>query len=180
MKLFSYNSGKTTLWSGGKTTELFISPESAEFSARNFDIRISTATVESQESTFTDLTGYKRYLLILSGDFEVRHVGKYIKKLSRFEEDFFDGSWSSEGKGIVQDFNIIYNPKYNLECSIKTITKDTTLFAANDTHFIFILENDCIINDTLALPMDLIQIEESILLQPTEQCKYLEIRLKLV
>jgi environmental stress-induced protein Ves len=180
MKQFSYNSSKTTLWSGGKTTELFISPSSSEFSDKNFDIRISSATVESPETTFTDFTGYKRYLLILSGEFELRHVGKYIKKLGRFEEDFFDGSWTTEGKGIVQDFNIIYNPKYSLECSLKTITKDTTIFAANETHFVFILENSCLINNVETQALDLIQIEEHILLQPVQQCKYLEIRLKLV
>ena len=59
-----YNSSdfSTSYWSGGTTTQLFISPEGASYADRRFDFRISTALVELEESKFTLLPGVKRYL----------------------------------------------------------------------------------------------------------------------
>ena len=45
-------------WSGGQTTQLFLSPEGGSYPDRTFDFRLSTATVEVEKSNFTDLTGY--------------------------------------------------------------------------------------------------------------------------
>lgn len=42
-------------WSGGTTTELFIWPHGASYAERRFGIRISTATVDIAQSTFTKL-----------------------------------------------------------------------------------------------------------------------------
>ena len=47
-------------WSGGQTTQLFLSPEGGSYPDRTFDFRLSTATVEVEKSNFTDLTGYHR------------------------------------------------------------------------------------------------------------------------
>ncbi len=56
MELVTHNQQKISTWSGGTTTELFIYPEVAEYSERNFDFRISTATVEVEESNFYSTT----------------------------------------------------------------------------------------------------------------------------
>ena len=45
----------TSKWSGGSTTELFIWPKDASYAERRFNIRISTATVDVESSTFTRL-----------------------------------------------------------------------------------------------------------------------------
>jgi len=52
----------TTEWSGGMTTQLFISPEGASYAERRFRYRISTAVVELEESVFTRLEGVTRFL----------------------------------------------------------------------------------------------------------------------
>ena len=41
-----------SLWSGGRTTEIYIAPEGALYAERNFLFRISTAEVELEESDF--------------------------------------------------------------------------------------------------------------------------------
>ena len=59
---------KTTQWSGGITREICIFPATASLAARNFDLRISSAVIDTPESNFSDFTGYRRYLMPLSGE----------------------------------------------------------------------------------------------------------------
>ena len=37
-------------WSGGQTTQLFLSPEGGSYPDRTFDFRLSTATVEVEKN----------------------------------------------------------------------------------------------------------------------------------
>jgi environmental stress-induced protein Ves len=57
-------------WSGGITTQLAIYPKDANYKKQNFQFRISTATVEIEESVFTKLPGVSRKLMILNGENE--------------------------------------------------------------------------------------------------------------
>jgi environmental stress-induced protein Ves len=50
-KLLKSNPQNTAKWSGGETTELFISPEGSSYKKRDFDFRLSTATVEVNQSS---------------------------------------------------------------------------------------------------------------------------------
>lgn len=59
-------------WSGGTTTELFIWPYGASYAERRFGIRISTATVDIAESTFTKLPGVTRYIAPLGDGFTLK------------------------------------------------------------------------------------------------------------
>ncbi len=59
---------KTTSWSGGATTELYIHPEGASYAERRFDFRISSAEVELESSVFTSLPSVKRFLTPLCGE----------------------------------------------------------------------------------------------------------------
>ncbi|SFQ50772.1 Various environmental stresses-induced protein Ves [Lachnospiraceae bacterium XBB1006] len=59
---------KETKWSGGTTREIFIAPEGADYGKRDFQVRVSTATVELEESDFTVLPGVHRELTVLSDD----------------------------------------------------------------------------------------------------------------
>ena len=43
---------RTSAWSGGTTTELFLYPEGGSYAARDFLFRISSATVDLEESDF--------------------------------------------------------------------------------------------------------------------------------
>ena len=50
----------TTQWSGGATTQLAIAPKGAVYADRDFLWRLSSATVELDESDFTPLPAYDR------------------------------------------------------------------------------------------------------------------------
>ena len=52
-------------WSGGKTKQLYLSPPTGHYGRREFDYRLSTATVEAAESEFSDLSGFHRILMSL-------------------------------------------------------------------------------------------------------------------
>ncbi len=53
-------------WSGGKTWTYYIAPATASLAARDFDIRISSASVEIEQSTFSDFSDYTRYFSVLT------------------------------------------------------------------------------------------------------------------
>jgi environmental stress-induced protein Ves len=98
---------KSSSWSGGTTTELFIFPQSANYQKRDFLFRLSTATVEVEESTFTSLPGISRKLMILSGSIVINHKGHYSKQLNKFDIDEFDGNWETSSVGKCTDFNLM-------------------------------------------------------------------------
>ena len=98
---------KTTKWSGGDTTELYIYPEDSSYEKRDFLFRLSSATVNLEKSTFTKLEGVSRKLMLLSGEMELVHKDKYNKKLKSFEQDSFMGSWDTESYGKATDFNLM-------------------------------------------------------------------------
>ncbi|SIR59795.1 HutD protein [Peribacillus simplex] len=97
----------SSLWSGGKTTQLAIYPEDGDYSKRDFKWRISTADVEVDESLFTHLPGIQRIIMILDGEMSLEHKGKHRVHLQPFEQDRFDGGWTTRSIGRVTDFNLM-------------------------------------------------------------------------
>ena len=98
---------ETATWVGGTTTQLAIYPATAEYKAFNFDFRISYATVQVPESTFTFMPGVTRHLMILEGSLEIDHMDRYQKSLKKFDIDIFNGEWPTKAKGKVTDFNLM-------------------------------------------------------------------------
>jgi environmental stress-induced protein Ves len=98
---------KTINWASGTSTEIFIHPADGSFAERNFLFRISTATVAAEESTFTFFAGITRHLMILKGELELIHEGRYTKHLQPYGQDTFSGEWSTRSKGKVTDFNLM-------------------------------------------------------------------------
>jgi environmental stress-induced protein Ves len=96
-------------WANGTTTELIKYPTDSDFLKRDFIFRISTATVEAEESTFSDFSGLTRILMILEGSLSLIHEGRYQKDLNPYDQDTFDGSWSTRSIGKVRDFNVMFN-----------------------------------------------------------------------
>ena len=94
-------------WSGGTTIELFIYPDNANYQAMDFDYRLSTATVEVEESTFTPLKSVSRKLIVLDGTMSLEHENEHSKTLEKFEVDEFDGAWNTSSKGKCIDFNLM-------------------------------------------------------------------------
>ncbi len=113
---------KTTNWSGGKTTEMFIHPINSSYVDRNFDFRISSATVEVEESDFTDLTGFHRLLTIIDGRLELTVNDKSTFVLEQDTPFWFSGSDQVCSRGIVRDFNVIYSGNYEVQWRL--ITED--------------------------------------------------------
>ncbi|WP_289138953.1 HutD family protein [uncultured Brevibacillus sp.] len=97
----------TSQWSGGSTTQLAIYPESAVYSDRSFQWRISSAVVEAEESVFTPLPGFWRLLMILEGELFIEHEGHHSLTLQPFDQDSFSGGWTTRSKGKVRDFNLM-------------------------------------------------------------------------
>lgn len=99
----------TTKWAGGETTQLFIHPEDAIFSEKDFLWRISSATFTSTESEFSNFSGYQRYILPLEGSLNLYHKGLYDRKLDKYEVEYFDGLWNTFSKNTIdcRDYNFI-------------------------------------------------------------------------
>ena len=97
---------KTTSWSGGTTTELFIWPEGASYAERRFSVRISTASVDIDESVFTPLPGVKRFLTLLCQGFELNVNGEE-KRLPYGEVLEFSGEDAVTCRGRGRDLNLM-------------------------------------------------------------------------
>lgn len=104
---FPSSSIKTTAWSGGTTSELFISPEGSDFKSGDYKLRLSIATVEVEESVFTSLPDVKRTLMVLNGQLRLSHEGHHETVLNPLEKDQFLGDWNTKSWGKVTDFNLM-------------------------------------------------------------------------
>lgn len=98
---------KTSNWSGGTTSELFIFPTNSLYKDLNFGFRLSRATIEVEESIFTPLPNVKRQLMLLDGELELIHEGYHTKKLKPLQFDTFSGSWNTKSIGKATDFNLM-------------------------------------------------------------------------
>ena len=78
IRIFPGEAFRTTSWSGGTTTELLILPEGASYAERRFEARISTASVDIDESVFTPLPGVKRFLTPLCAGFDLTVNGQSV------------------------------------------------------------------------------------------------------
>lgn len=130
----------TTLWSGGKTSELFIYPKGANFKSGDYSLRISIATVEIESSTFTSLPEVERTLLVLEGKLKLEHEGFHTVELDQFEQDKFSGDWTTKSTGKVTDFNVM--TKNNTKALVQKIdlaaNETLALTSAFDLQFIYV------------------------------------------
>lgn len=109
--LYKVDQYKQLPWSGGNTTELFIFPEKSSYAARDFLIRISTASIVAHDSVFTLLPGLQRQLMMLEGALLISHKEKHTALLLPLEPYSFDGSWHTESKGTGVDYNLMTSAK---------------------------------------------------------------------
>ncbi len=99
---------KTSAWSGGTTTELFLYPESGDYARRDFLFRISSATVDLAESDFTCLPGVQRYITPLQGAFTLTHPGMAPVHLTPQAPPYgFPGDIPTHCVGTATDFNLM-------------------------------------------------------------------------
>ena len=104
----TYSDYKTSAWSGGTTTELFIWPQGADYSKREFSFRVSSAAVELAESDFTPLPGVERWITPISGGFTLTHPGKAPVVMEPLSEPYhFSGEEDTHCVGQATDFNLM-------------------------------------------------------------------------
>ncbi|MFZ9028342.1 MAG: HutD family protein [Crocinitomicaceae bacterium] len=148
IKIISTPLKKPTKWSGGLTTELFIYPEGSSYTERNFDFRLSTATVEVETSVFTPLQYVQRTLMVLEGKMELNHQGHHSAVLGPMDVDDFDGGWETSSKGTCVDFNLmcLNGTKGTVE-GFDLDMAETVNMDCNDSHcFVYIFKGALNVN----------------------------------
>lgn len=116
---------KTSNWSGGKTTELYIYPKDSIYKSLDFKWRLSSAAVELEHSIFTKLPNITRYICTLNGNLSIKHTNESLINLSPFEIYKFQGDLDTESFGKVTDFNLMVSA--GCEGYLTSITLDNTL-----------------------------------------------------
>lgn len=105
--LFKDENYTTSRWTGGSTKELCIYPPESSYLDRNFIWRVSSATVETEESDFSRLPDYDRVLMVLDGEVVLSYEGERVARLQELEQDRFDGAWRTKSFGKITDFNLM-------------------------------------------------------------------------
>ena len=149
-------------WAGGTTTELFIHPEGAEYSEMNFHYRLSTATVEVEESTFTPLPGVDRTLVVLYGQMDLKHEGHHEVSLSPFQQDQFKGEWKTTSKGKCVDFNLMCRGKTSGDVRGFSLQKNQyRLFdCEGDIQYLYIVNGSIELNSKTYFTNGLVRIKK--------------------
>jgi len=154
--------GRTTInWASGTSTEIFIHPPNGSFAERNFLFRISTATVAAEESTFTFFKGITRHLMVLKGNLELIHKGRYTKQLGPYEQDVFSGEWNTFSKGKVTDFNLMLKAGATGSLTHHHIEtgSDASFIATTDHYFLYLASGTATLsNGNMAIGGDLLWI----------------------
>ena len=97
----------TTAWSGGTTTQLTIAPKDAVYADRAFLWRVSSASVELDESGFTPLPDYRRWIATVRGEMALSHNAGPELTLRPGDVHAFDGGDDTRSRGRCTDFNLM-------------------------------------------------------------------------
>lgn len=108
IRLIKQEQFKISRWSGGDTKETAIFPAKCDYLERNFIWRLSSATVETEESSFTKLPDYDRILMVMDGSVVLAHGQERSAALERWQQDCFDGALKTKCFGKMTDYNLIY------------------------------------------------------------------------
>lgn len=96
-------------WSGGTTAEYISYPEGSSFEKRDFQFSICSATVDLEESTFTDYTGYDRVILSITEPYKLVHGDTEEYMLRPFQPHAFTGEVKTVSYGRYTDLNLVMN-----------------------------------------------------------------------
>ena len=152
---------KTINWAHGTSTELFVYPLDGDFVSRNFTFRISTATVEADETTFSSFPAITRILMILEGKLTLIHEGRYTKELNTFDQDTFMGDWDTKSKGRVRDFNLMCKNGASGNVTHKHLLgeEQLTILPEGDFQYFFVAAGEFTIGQTLLKKGDTCVVE---------------------
>lgn len=112
IRLIKNDSYTPTYWSGGMAAELITYPESSSFAGRDFLWRMGCAKIDIDTSTFSLLPGIKRHLMVTEGQMTLAHKDRHTKLLTKFDQDFFMGDWSTTTEGRCSVLNLMTRENY--------------------------------------------------------------------
>ena len=166
-QIHPFSHAKSTQWSGGVTSELFIFPAHAIFQQRDFVFRISSATVEIEQSTFTVLPNFHRHLVVLEGKLKIEHIDRFSVALRPFESTYFEGDWNTTSEGKVRDFNMIFNDSVEVKLLERKLEYGIKLEKKSDFLFLFQLDDFIEWNGFKTQKYDLLEINSAFIV-PTQ------------
>lgn len=137
IEYYTKNDFNTSIWQGGKTTELLILPTEASYKERNFIARLSSATIETSSSEFTILNGIKRFITPITHPFLLESNLKKTFLLKPFEVYEFSGNEKTLSYGMSQDFNLMINAEKADGWMKTSKDKKEILIDAKDNTLIF-------------------------------------------
>ena len=159
-------------WSGGKTKQLYLSPPTGHYGKRDFDYRLSTATVELAESQFSDLSGFHRILMSLDHTLHLHNASRQEETvLAPFTPYVFEGSDSITSRGTCTDFNLIYSDHY--QGQMIAISNGQELSQDDEIQFIYALEDLTVTVTTL--PVLNLEAEQLLIVEKETQETELQI-----
>lgn len=94
-------------WSGGISSQYYIYPEGADRSTGEYALIVTSATVELEESVFSDYTGFDRVIMSLTEAYDLIHGDQESHHLQPFEPHAFTGEEKTVSKGVYTDCNLI-------------------------------------------------------------------------
>ena len=170
--LLRANDFQVSDWSGGKTKQLYLSPPTGHYSKRDFDYRLSTATVELAESQFSDLSGFHRILMSLDHTLHLHNASRQEETvLAPFTPYVFEGSDSITSRGTCTDFNLIYSDHY--QGQMIAISDGQELSRDEEIQFIYAL-GDLTVTGT-DLPALNLEADELLIVEQETQATELQI-----
>lgn len=136
-KIVPFESLTASVWNGGKTFQYYIYPLKSDYVDKDFYYRVSSATIEVEESSFTQFKGYNRYLIMLDHNLNIKHNG-IIKSFNPLEVFSFDSNDEVISYSKGTDFNLMVSKQldntsiYIGSGLIEVTSKKTMLFALSD------------------------------------------------
>lgn len=151
-------------WGGGSTTELYIFPENSTYKERNFDFRLSIATIEVKTSTFTKLPGIHRTLLLLEGQIALNHSNQHNSLLMPGLVDQFEGDWETTSEGTGTDFNLMTYGNTQGNLSLLKLNAETpfSIENSNSRSFCYVYKGRITLNENHYFEGDLLQLTDSL------------------
>lgn len=162
-KKYTYQDFSRNDWSGGTSTQLVIYPSESDLSKQNFEFRISTASIDVEESQFTQFFFHKRIICSLLNPITLIHSDIQPFYLTPLVPYSFDGGMTTKCIGKTIDFNVIFNDSW--DASIKVYQIDSMIDMAyiqsySDLTYFFQVQGESFINAILLEESELLLFKE--------------------
>lgn len=98
---------------GGKTYEILIGGKNKDYATKDFAYRVSYATIDLEESVFSDLPMVNRYIATINSSLKLEHCSPMTDKkmaeisLEPFDMHCFDGGMKTISHGKAATFNLM-------------------------------------------------------------------------